>query len=323
MGWILEACPSGVIRGRIWRVEDGRSGSEGIWIQRLAMSMRILVEQLNGDTMRLKVTPHTTVREVKEQLKGMHTWEDELSCATTVVELIVGNQKVTNEETVEELGLRSDSKVTVVFRKNVVQCSNKSSFGPDLDPEALVIVEIPDSVTEIEKEAFADCRRMAKVIIPSRVTSIGDGAFSHCSSLASVSIPDSVTWMADYVFRGCSALTEVTVPDSITCIGARAFAGCTSLRSVSIPDSVTRIGTFAFKDCSSLVSVNIPDSVMQIGAGAFDFCSGLTLTAPMRLLGRRVSDCCKMVPKKCGCGRCDWTRFRDGLPCPAHRVDWR
>ena len=77
----------------------------------------------------------------------------------------------------EELGIGSDSKVTVVFKQNVVQCCNKSGFGPDLDPEALVIVEIPDSATEIEDGAFEDCKCVAKVIIPSSVTQIGIGAF--------------------------------------------------------------------------------------------------------------------------------------------------
>ena len=43
------------------------------------MSMRILVEQLSGETLYLEVTAEMTMREVKEQLKRMHTWEDELS----------------------------------------------------------------------------------------------------------------------------------------------------------------------------------------------------------------------------------------------------
>ena len=88
--------------------------------------MRITFEQLNGETLDLEVTAEMTMRAVKEQLKGMHTWEDELSRATTVVELIMGNQKVTNVDTVEELGLGvTDSKVTAVLKKNVVECSNK------------------------------------------------------------------------------------------------------------------------------------------------------------------------------------------------------
>ena len=284
--------------------------------------MRILVEQLNGGALDLEVTPKTTMREVKEQLKRMHTWEDELSRDTTVVELFIGEKKVMNAETVEELGLSDGSKVSVVFRKNVVQCSNKRSLGPDLDPEALVTVEIPYSEAEIEASAFEDCKRVAQVIIPSSVTRIGHGAFSDCASLVSVNIPDSVTWISPLAFCGCSALTEVTIPDSITHIGNNAFKGCSSLievtipdsipfvsfeafrhcrslRSVSIPNSVTEIGDCAFLGCISLLSVTIPDSVTKIGGCAFRDCNRLTLTAPARLLSPEVSNVCKMVAKEC------------------------
>ena len=138
------------------------------------MSIWILAEQLNGKTFDLEVTAEMSMRALKEQLKGMNEWEDELSRDTTVAEVILGEKKATNgKEMVEELGLCDGSKVTVVFRKNVVQCSNKSGLGLDLDPEALVIVEIPDEETEIEEGAFEDCEEVAKVMIPSSVTQIG------------------------------------------------------------------------------------------------------------------------------------------------------
>ena len=164
--------------------------------------MRILVEQLNGETFELEVTAEMSMRAVKEQLKRMHTWEDELSRDTTVVEVILGDRKVMNEETVEELDLCDGSKVTVVFRTNVVQCCDKSGFGLDLDPEALVIVEIPDSETETKALAFSDCRQVGKVIIPSSVTRIWDAAFNGCRFLVSVDIPDSVTRIGGFCLLG-------------------------------------------------------------------------------------------------------------------------
>ena len=302
--------------------------------------MRILVEQLNGDTLDLEVTAEMTMSVVKEKLKGMRTWEDELSRRTALVELIVGDKKVINEETVEELGLCEDSKVAVVFRNNVVQCSNKRGLDPNLDRG--VIVEIPDSETVIEANAFQGCCRIAKVIIPSSVTRIGDDAFRDCRSLVSVNIPDSVTRIAKGAFFGCDALSEVTIPDSITHIGRAAFSGCKSLQSVripnsmteilhrafqgcrslievTIPDSVTQLGDYVFFECSSLTSVDIPDSVTTIGFRAFDDCDELTLTAPARLFGLAVSNVCKFVAKECGCGRCDWRWFRKGWGCPKRR----
>ena len=306
--------------------------------------MRILVEQLNGETIDLEVTAEITIREVKEQLKRMHTWEDEPSRSTTLVELLIGDKRLTNEETVEELGLREDSKLTAVFKKNVIQCCNKSGVGPDLDPEALVIVEVPDSETAIEAQAFRGCSRLAKVIIPSSVAGIGSCAFYGCSSLVSFNIPESVALIPDFAFYLCCALTEVTIPDSITQVGACAFALCKALQSVSIPNSVTRIqggcfadcsclvsvnipesvrwiGDRAFADCTSLTSVEIPDTVITIGNSAFFNCTHLTLTAPARLLETQANNnVYKLVAKECACGRCNWRLFLKGCVCPVHHA---
>ena len=305
--------------------------------------MRILVQQLNGETFELEITPEMTMRAVKEQLKRMQKWEDELSRDTTVVEVILGDKKVTNEETVEELGLCKDAKVSVVFRKNVVRCRDKSCLGLGFHPECLVIVEIPESETEIKALAFEHCWHVAKVIIPSSVTQIGERSFRYGYSLAAITIPDSVTRIGEQAFFGCSSLVNVNIPDSVTLIGncafghcsslaaiylpnsltqigEDAFCGCTSLVAINIQDSTTltatQIGAYAFSYCTSLTSVDIPDSVTEIGTGAFHNCKQLTLTAPARLLGPHVLDVYKVVAKECRCGRCDWTLFCEGWVCP-------
>ena len=309
------------------------------------MSMRVVVEYLNGESLDLEVTAGKTVRELNSMIRRKHTWQDELSRDTTLVDLIVGDKKVADEETVEELGLCDGSKVTVVFRKNVLKCCDKEGlrFGPDLDLEVLVIVEMPDTETEIKPWAFRNCRRLAKVIIPSSVTRIGPSAFFGCRSFAAISIPDSVTWIGSAAFRGCSALVSVDMPGSVTQIGSLAFYGCTSLVTINMPNSVTRIddytftgcvsllgvnipdyvtqiGSSAFARCSSLTSVHIPDSVTDIARGAFSNCRQLTLTAPARLLETQAnSNVYKLVAKECGCGQCVWRWFQKGWLCPAYR----
>ena len=127
------------------------------------MSMRIWVEQLNGETLALEVTAEMTMREVKRQIKAMHMWEDQVSFDTTVVELMIGEKKVLNDETVAELGLSEGSNVSAVLKRNLAVCSNQQPHVlPDVDPEALVIVEFPDSETDIVAGAFADCSRVAR-----------------------------------------------------------------------------------------------------------------------------------------------------------------
>ena len=264
--------------------------------------MRISVEQLSGATVELEVKLEMRMREVKEQIKGMHAWEDELSRDTTFVELIFGDRKLGNDETVAEVGLSADSVVTAILRQNVARCSSKDGFGPDIDLETLVMVEIPDSETEIREYAFGDCEHVAYVTIPSSLRRIGSDAFNGCSALRHVTILDSVT----------------EIVKTVTEIGESAFQGCRSLTSIVIPGSVTDIRQSAFKGCASLRSVTIPDSVQQIEWNAFSCCRQLTLRAPARLLCPELGTGIKMVANECGCGECDYSRFQDGWVCPKH-----
>ena len=109
-------------------------------------------------------------------------------------------------------------------------------------------VTIPDSVTRVGRNAFANCSKLANVTIPDSVTSIGSGAFSHCVNLTNVTIPDSVTSIGSGAFSHCVNLTNVTILAGVAtvAIGNNAFAFCLKLEGVTIPNNVTRIGTKAF-----------------------------------------------------------------------------
>lgn len=77
---------------------------------------------------------------------------------------------------------------------------------------------IPNTVTEIEKNAFYVCGKMTSITIPDSVTTIGAGAFYSCNSLK-----------------------EITIPQSVTSIGANAFAYCGNLTAINIKGTANRI----------------------------------------------------------------------------------
>ena len=135
---------------------------------------------------------------------------------------------------------------------------------------------IPNNVTEIGNNAFADCYNLKKIIIPNSITKIGSKAFSGCQNLASITLSQSITEIEDATFAICRCLTHLIIPNGVTKIGDGAFEGCTSLKELTIPNTVTKMGNGVFNGCTSIVNVNIPNEITEIGDRVFKDCSSLS-----------------------------------------------
>ena len=108
-------------------------------------------------------------------------------------------------------------------------------------------------VTSIGESAFQRTD-ITSVTIPDSVKNIDNNAFKSCDSLKSVSIGNGVTSIGELAFCYCDRLDSVIIGNSVKSIGARAFRG-TALTSITIPGSVTSIGDDVFQLCESLTSV--------------------------------------------------------------------
>lgn len=135
-------------------------------------------------------------------------------------------------------------------------------------------IKLPNSIVEIEKQAFYDWKNRISIDIPNGVTTIGAYAFTYCTSLRHIDIPSSVDTIKYNIFQGCTSLASVNIADGVTVIEDGAFSG-TNLKHVDIPKSVIEFGS-AFSGCASLASVNIADGITIIEGGAFSGCSSLT-----------------------------------------------
>ncbi len=141
-------------------------------------------------------------------------------------------------------------------------------------------VEIPQSVIEIDGQAFGECEQLKSVNIPEGITTINAGTFYGCSELETISLPASLTTIEDSAFYNCLYLTNVILPDKVTSIGPYAFAGCQNI-NVSIPPYVSSIGEYAFWQCYKIEDVDISPFMTNIAEGTFSNCSGLNaLTIP-------------------------------------------
>lgn len=155
--------------------------------------------------------------------------------------------------------------------------SNSLCNGGDLYVNGELVSEpvIPESVTEIKKNAFCGWDGLHKVTIHDGVSEIGARAFYNCTNLSQIQLPNGLTEISDKAFYGCSNLSELTIPNGVTKIGAYAFNGC-GLNSLVLPEGVTVIGNGAFIFCQNLTQITIPKSVTRIEEDAFDACIDLT-----------------------------------------------
>lgn len=165
----------------------------------------------------------------------------------------------------------------------------------------LTSIILPDSIQQINSEAFHNCVKLTTFIIPENVTEIGYGCFNGCTGLQSIIIPDSVqrirssasyytsSWKTlkthNGAFDGCSSLSKVVLGIGVTDIGDVTFYNCSNLSSVEIKGQLTSIGHHAFENCTQLKDFTIPSTVSYIGRYAFSQCVSLSghVTIPNRV----------------------------------------
>lgn len=116
--------------------------------------------------------------------------------------------------------------------------------GTDLE------IVIPDTIEErpvtvIGEKAFSEYD-MTSIELPDTITSIEKSAFDNCKLLEKIDIPDSVTEIRSFAFCGCENLKEVNLGKGLEEIGQNAFVSCALLKNIHIPDNVTDIYDFGF-----------------------------------------------------------------------------
>ena len=192
---------------------------------------------------------------------------------------------------------------------------------------------IPEGVTQIGREVFANCRNLVSITLPDGVTEIGERAFSGCGSLTNIVIPNGVTTIAEGAFLGSdikqvtvsaiagdtSCVEEVFGRDKIVgYVGEYASADGRCLVKdgmlldfiykgetwYSIPRGVKTICKKALRECDKLSSVTIPDSITEIENEVFADCCNLTTikclaTTPPTIYDLNISDLTLIyVPKE-------------------------
>ena len=137
-------------------------------------------------------------------------------------------------------------------------------------------VILPSTVTEIDDNAFADCKKL-KMISAQNVITIGNSAFSSCYNLTEVNLPAATT-IGSSAFADCSNLKEINLLAATT-IGNSAFSSCYNLTEVNLP-AATTIGSWAFFDCSNLKEMNLPAATTIYSYAFYDCINLLRVDLP-------------------------------------------
>lgn len=164
--------------------------------------------------------------------------------------------------------------------------------------------KIPNGVTKIAAKAFAWASSLERVTIPESITNINNDAFIFCdrlkhfdgkfasddnrslvidgelicvalAGLKEYKIPEGVKSIRDANINTSDILEKVMIPNTVTIIGEYAFNRCKKLKSISMPDSITAISWRAFHECCELEEIIIPHSVNSLGDEAFYECKKL------------------------------------------------
>ncbi|NQG99166.1 leucine-rich repeat protein [Streptococcus suis] len=125
---------------------------------------------------------------------------------------------------------------------------------------------VPEGITEIGANAFADNGNLTTIILPSTLSTIGANAFAN-TSLKRIVLPPGMKKIPDGLLQG-TKVEEFVIPEGVEEIGDLAFANNSSLKSVVLPSSLKKIGYGAFQN-TGLESITFKDGLVEIGSYAF------------------------------------------------------
>lgn len=134
------------------------------------------------------------------------------------------------------------------------------------------MVELPEGVTKIEREAFNYCK-INSVKFPSTLRLISDNAFADCENLRTIDfgcglthVGSSVSW---YTFAS-SGLEKISFPRQVKSIGRGAFYE-SQLKEITLNEGLEIIEEDSFMMCLGLESISIPKTVSTIGRCALSY----------------------------------------------------
>lgn len=113
-------------------------------------------------------------------------------------------------------------------------------------------VRLPDSLSNIQRGAFEDCKMLEKVDFGKGLTDIGIDVFRGCKSLKSVVLPPQIKLIKQNAFMN-SGLESIVLNNGLEGINTCAFSG-TDIKRLCLPESIKDVETWFVNDTIESVS---------------------------------------------------------------------
>ena len=134
-----------------------------------------------------------------------------------------------------------------------VKVSKDGSLSTNGKGQVTGRLEIPEkvkgiTVTEIDEKAFYKWDGITSLIVPDTVKEIEKEAFKYCYSLKSADLGKKLTKIEDNAFYGCDSLVEVRLPSTLKSIGYGAFQSCGELNDIYFNGTVSKWNSIKLKN---------------------------------------------------------------------------
>ena len=146
---------------------------------------------------------------------------------------------------------------------------------------ALTDFTVPEGVTEIQSDAFYDCKNLESIKLPSTLEKIGKYVFRR-TAISSIALPDGLKEAQSSIFKECENLKAVTIPASME--KAEWMLCESSVETVTFADGMEKVPNRIAAEDAALTKVILPRSVTELGANCFEKTGITEFTVPKQLL---------------------------------------
>lgn len=139
-------------------------------------------------------------------------------------------------------------------------------------------ISFPDSIIEVDDNAFDGCSALENIEISSQIKKIGPYAFAN-SGVVNPVLPETLEKIEEYAFSGAINITKINWPDSLNAISESLFENCLNLSEFNFSDqaykTITLMKPKAFKN-TALKTFDIPLNIDSLPESLFEGSSQLT-----------------------------------------------